>query len=52
MNKYGINNVRGGSYINIKLEETVKELNKFLNATNDKCLFVIKKVILCERMLV
>lgn len=38
MNLYGINNVRGGSYINIYLDKsTVDHLCKELNTTNDNC---------------
>lgn len=38
MNKYGINNVRGGSFVSIKLEEsTLKTLKKMIKGTNDKC---------------
>ena len=38
MNKYGINNVRGGSFVSIKLNEsTVDFLKKMSNGTNNKC---------------
>jgi len=38
MNLYGINNVRGGSYISIYLDKsTVEHLCKELNMTNDNC---------------
>jgi hypothetical protein len=38
MDKYGINNVRGGSFVQVKLsEEDIKILNKMKNGTNDNC---------------
>ena len=38
MDIYGINNVRGGSYCSINLDEaTINQLNKISNSTNDKC---------------
>ncbi len=38
MNKYGIDNVRGGSYCQIKLSiNTIETLKKELNGANDKC---------------
>ncbi len=38
MDKYGINNVRGGTYVQIKLEDSViKNLIKISRGTNDKC---------------
>jgi len=38
MDKYGINNVRGGSFVTIKLEQsTINVLNRMSNGTNDKC---------------
>ena len=39
MDKYGVDNVRGGSYCQIKLDQaSVASLNRELNGTNDKCL--------------
>ena len=39
MKKYGIDKVRGGSYSNIKLDETqIKLLNKELRTADDSCL--------------
>ena len=44
MDKYGINNVRGGSFVSVKLDKsTVDILKKMSNGTNDKC-FVCGKV--------
>ena len=44
MDKYGINNVRGGSFVSVKLEKsTIDTLKKMSNGTNDKC-FVCGKV--------
>ena len=38
MDKYGINNVRGGSYVQIILNEaTIKYLNHITNSTNNLC---------------
>jgi predicted GIY-YIG superfamily endonuclease len=38
MNKYGVNNVRGGSFCKIKLSnDNKKTLQQMLNGTNDKC---------------
>ena len=38
MDLYGINNVRGGSYCSIKLDEsTINQLNKISNSNNNKC---------------
>jgi hypothetical protein len=38
MNKYGINNVRGGSFCSIKLDKSaINVINKMNNSSNDKC---------------
>lgn len=38
MDKYGINNVRGGSFVSIKLDKSIIDvLNQMNNGTNDKC---------------
>ncbi len=38
MDKYGINNVRGGSFVSIKLEKyALDTLQKMSNGTNNKC---------------
>ena len=44
MDKYGINNVRGGSFVSVKLEQsTIDTLIQMSNGTNNKC-FVCGKV--------
>ena len=43
MDKYGINNVRGGSFVSVKFDKTtIDTLKKMSNSTNNKC-FVCKK---------
>ncbi len=38
MDKYGINNVRGGSFVSVKLDKsTIDILNKMINGSNNKC---------------
>lgn len=38
MDKYGINNVRGGSFVSVKLDKsTIDTLKKMSNGTNNKC---------------
>jgi hypothetical protein len=38
MDKYGINNVRGGSFVSVTLDKsTIGLLNQMSNGTNDKC---------------
>ena len=38
MDKYGVDNVRGGSYVSLKLDEnTLNHLNHMSNGTNNKC---------------
>ena len=38
MDKYGINNVRGGSFVSVKLDKsTIDTLHKMSNGTNNKC---------------
>ncbi len=44
MGKYGINNVRGGSFCEIKLsKEYINTLQKMINGTTDKCYICGKK---------
>jgi hypothetical protein len=43
MDKYGIDNVRGGAYVQLKLDDiTIKHLNQLSISTNNKC-FICEK---------
>ena len=38
MDRYGVDNVRGGSYVQVKLDDaTISHLSQMSNGTNDKC---------------
>lgn len=38
MDRYGVDNVRGGSYVSLKLDDaTISHLSQMSNGTNDKC---------------
>lgn len=38
MDKYGVDNVRGGSFVSVKLDDaTINHLSQMSNGTNDKC---------------
>jgi hypothetical protein len=44
MDKYGINNVRGGSFVSVKLEKsTIDLLKQMSNGTNNKCFICGKR---------
>jgi hypothetical protein len=44
MDKYGINNVRGGSFVSVNLSKSQKDiLQQMSNGTNDKCFVCGKK---------
>ena len=44
MDKYGINNVRGGSFVSVKLNKsTIDTLKQMSNGTNNKCFICGKK---------
>jgi hypothetical protein len=44
MDKYGIDNVRGGSFVSINLDKTtIEHLTQMSNGTNDKCFICSKK---------
>ena len=44
MDKYGINNVRGGSFVSVKLDKsTIDTLKQMSNGTNNKCFVCGKK---------
>ena len=44
MDEYGINNVRGGSFVSIKLKKSIIEtLKQMSNGTNNKCFVCGKK---------
>ena len=44
MDKYGINNVRGGSFVSVKLNKaTIDTLKQMSNGTNNKC-FICGKI--------
>jgi acetyl-CoA carboxylase carboxyltransferase component len=47
MDKYGINNVRGGSFVSVKLKKSIIEtLEQMNNGTNDKCFSCMTKIYL------
>lgn len=44
MNKYGINNVRGGSFVSVELDKsTIELLKKMINGSNNNCFNCGKK---------
>ena len=46
MDKYGINNVRGGSFVSVKLDKsTIDTLRKMSNGTNNKCFVCFRFII-------